>query len=226
MPRAFAAVCAGLALLAGALLPLTAAAKEQPKEWDGLELRKSKNVAALYVRPEASLAGYKHIRLEPLEVHFDKNWDPNAGHVGGTYRLNNEDFERIKQGLAEEFVRVTKNELATGGYDLVTEAGEDVLDVTPIIVDLYIAAPYKPFSGRSRTYTADPGRMTLVAELRDSETQQILARVIDPRRATSTGTFQITSSVSNLAAAAQIIQRWASALRQALDAANPSGAKK
>jgi hypothetical protein len=225
MPRAFAAVCAGLALAAGAFLPLTAAGKEQAKEWDGLELRKSKNVAALYVRPEASLAGYKHVRLEPLQVQFDKNWDPNASRMG-TNRLTKDDFERIKQGLADEFLNVTKGELARSGYDLVTEAGEDVLDVTPIIVDLYIAAPDKPYAGMSRTYTADPGRMTLVAELRDSETQQILARVIDPRRATGTGVFQITTSVSNLAAAAQIIQRWASALRQALDAANPSGAKK
>jgi hypothetical protein len=224
MPRAFATACAAIALAAVALMP-SAAAKEPPKEWDGLELRKSKNVAALYVRPEASLAGYKHVRLEPLQVQFDKNWDPNASRMG-TNRLSAEDFDRIKQGLAEEFVNVTKGELARSGYDLVTEAGEDVLDVTPIVVDLYIAAPDKPYAGRSRTYTADPGRMTLVAELRDSETQQILARVIDPRRATSTGTFQITTSVSNLAAAAQIIQRWASALRQALDAANPSGAKK
>ena len=225
VPRAFAAACAAFALAAAGSLTSAAAAKEPPKEWDGLELRKSKNVAALYVRPEASLAGYKHVRLEPLQVQFDKNWDPNASRMG-TNRLTADDFDRIKQGLAEEFVKVTKDELARSGYDLVTEAGEDVLDVTPIIVDLYINAPDKPYAGRSRTYTADQGRMTLVAELRDSETQQILARAIDPRQATGTGTFQITTSVSNLAAAAQIIQRWARALRQALDAANPSGAKK
>jgi Protein of unknown function (DUF3313) len=221
---AFAVAGAAITLAAVASLPL-AAAKEQPKEWDGLELRPSKNVAALYVRPGASLAGYKHVRLEPLEIHFDKNWDPNASRAG-TNRLTKDDYDRIKQGLSEEFVRVTTKELAEGGYDLVTEAGADVLDVTPIIVDLYIAAPDKPYAGRSRTYTADPGRMTLVAELRDSETGQVLARAIDPRRATGTGVFQITTSVSNLAAAAQIIERWGSALRKALDAANASGAKK
>jgi len=222
--RAFAVACAAITVAALGSLP-SAVSKEPPKEWDGLELRPSKNVAALYVRPGASLAGYKHVRLEPLEVHFDKNWDPNASRMG-TNRLTKDDFDRIKQGLSDEFAKVIKKELADGGYDLVTEAGEDVLDVTPIIVDLYIAAPDKPYAGRSRTYTADPGRMTLVAELRDSETQQVLARAIDPRRASGTGTFQITTSVSNLGAAAQIIERWASALRKALDAANASGARK
>jgi hypothetical protein len=62
--------------------------------------------------------------------------------------------------------------------------------------------------------------MTLVAELRDSETGQILARVIDSQRARSSGTFRLTTSVSNLGAARQIIARWASILRRELDAAN------
>jgi len=94
-----------------------------------------------------------------------------------------------------------------------------VLDLTPLIVDLYIAAPDKPTAGRSYTYTADPGRMTLVAELRDSDTGQILARALDAQSA-STSTFQVTSSVSNMAAADRIIARWASQLRDALDEAN------
>jgi hypothetical protein len=62
--------------------------------------------------------------------------------------------------------------------------------------------------------------MTLVAELRDSETGQILVRVVDNQRARSTGTFQWTTSVTNMGAARQIITGWASTLRRQLDAAN------
>jgi hypothetical protein len=65
--------------------------------------------------------------------------------------------------------------------------------------------------------------MALVAELRDSETGQNIARVIDRRNLPSTGNFQITTSVSNLGSARQVIARWASALRAALDAANGRG---
>jgi uncharacterized protein DUF3313 len=211
-------LCAAAVVTSSALLGAATAA-EPPKEWDGLQLRDSKNVDRLYVRPGASLAGYKRVRVERLVVQFDKNWDPNRSRVG-SYRLTKEDFEKIKNGLADEFAKTFPKELAEGGYQTADEAGPDVLDVTPIVVDLYIAAPDKMMPGRSYTYTADPGRMTLVAELRDSETQQILARAIDAQRATSTATFQISNSVTNLAAAQRIIDRWSSLLRKALDAAN------
>jgi hypothetical protein len=195
------------------------AAAQASKEWDGLEQRKSAAVNSLYVRPDASLEGYKHVRLEPLQVSFDKNWKPNASRTGAR-RLTAADFDNIKKALADAFATTTSGELAKGGYDVVTEAGEDVLDVSPSVIDLYIAAPDKMTAGRSRTYTADAGHMTLVAELRDSETGQILARVIDKRRAPSSGTFQLTTGATNLGAAQQIIARWASSLRNALNAAN------
>lgn len=215
-----------LVLIPAALVPLgtprPAAAAEVAKEWDGLELRPSKRVDRLYVRPGTSLEGYRHVRLERLEVRFAKNWDPNRGRTGAD-RLTTEDFERIKGALADAFAAECAKELAKGGYDVVAASGEDVLDVTPVVLDLFIAAPSIPTAGRSTSYTADPGRMALVAELRDSETGQNIARVIDRRNLPSTGNFQITTSVSNLGSARQVIARWASALRAALDAANGRG---
>lgn len=229
MARTRAAVLAFTAplIIAGLCAPalLCAAAAPAPKEWDGLELRPSKQVDRLYVRPDASLAGYKRVRLERLQVSFDKNWKPNDSRVG-SQRLTKDDFDKIKNGLADEFAKVVASELAKGGYQVVDESGEDVLDVTPLVVDLYIAAPDKMTAGRTRTYTADPGHMTLVAELRDSETNQILARVLDARRGSWGGVFQVASSVTNMAAARQVIARWASALRQELDEANGRTASK
>ena len=200
--------------------PVLVAAKDQPpKEWDGLELQPSKNVALLYARPGASLQGYKRIRLEPLQVAFDKNWDPNRSRTG-TQRMTKSDFEKIKAALAEEFGKICTEELGKGGYQVVNESDEDVLDVTPFVLDLYIVAPYKASSGMSYTYSTDTGRMTLVAEMRDSETGQILYRVVDKRWAPSTQTYQISNSVTNMGAARVVIERWAVALRNALDVAN------
>ena len=195
------------------------ASAQPPGEWDGLVLRPSSAVDLLYVRPEASLAGYKRVRLEPLQVSFHRNWNPNATRHGAS-RLTAADFDNIKSSLATAFATTATAELARGGYEVVTESAEDVLDVTPFIVDLIITAPDTRTAGRSRTYTANPGQMTLVAELRDSETGQILVRVIDNQRARSTGTFQWTTSVTNMGAARQIITGWASTLRRQLDAAN------
>src|SRR5215469_6916477 len=111
-----------------------AAAAEQ--EWDGLELRNDRRVDRLFVRPGASLAGFQRVRLERLQVSFDRNWDPNRSRRG-TQRLTNADFDRIRSALADEFARVATQELQRGGYQVVTEAGEDVLDVQPFIVDLF-----------------------------------------------------------------------------------------
>lgn len=223
MPTITRERCKVRALMFGCVVTVAAlhfaAAADAPKEWDGLVQRPSKNVDLLYVRPDASLAGYKRVLLEPLQVAFDKNWDPNRSRVGAN-RLTEADFEKIKKALAEEFAKVTESELAKSGYVLVKEPGDEVLAVQPFVIDLYIAAPDKPSAGRSYTYTADPGHMTLVAELRDSETNQILARVVDKRRARSNGLYQMTTSVTNMGAARDIIARWASALRNALDAAN------
>ena len=191
---------------------------QAPTEWDGLVQRRSSAVDLLYVRPGASLSGYKSVRLERLQVAFAKDWKPNDTRTM-SQRLTNTDFENIKNGLADQFAKTFTEELTSGGYKIVTEAGDDVLDVTPLIVDLYIAAPDKPSAGRSRTYTADPGRMTLVLELRDSDTGQILARALDAE-APSYGSFQVASSVSNMAAADRAIAKRGSQLVDALDEAN------
>jgi hypothetical protein len=212
------AILCGTAGFAVPAVLRTAAAAEPPKEWDGLQLTKSKRVDRLYIRPGASLSGYKSVRLERLQVAFAKDWKPNDTRVL-SQRLTKTDFENIKNGLADQFAKTFTERLTSGGYKIVTEAGDDVLDVTPLIVDLYIAAPDKPAAGRSRTYTADPGRMTLVMELRDSDTGQILARALDAQ-APSNGSFQVASSVSNMAAADRAIAIWASELRDALDEAN------
>lgn len=49
--------------------------------------------------------------------------------------------------------------------------------------------------GRTRTYTLSAGEMTLVGELIDSESGQVISRFIDRREARNTGTMQLTNSV-------------------------------
>lgn len=207
-----AAICAGL--LTAGLAPVAAA--DAPKEWDGLVLQSGKRVSLVYVRPGASLKGYKRVRLEPLRVSFDKNWKPNQTRDLSRH-LSKQDFENIKTALAKEFAKTFAAELAKGGYQVVTETGDDVLDITPLVIDLYIAAPEGSNMGRRAVYTAEPGRMTLVAELRDSVTNQILYRIVDTRDATWGDTFQMGTSGSNMAAAQRVIALWANALREALD---------
>ena len=211
-----------LALLAAAALAVllpALAADQPPAEWDGLVRVNSKQIDHLYKLPEADFSGYKRVRLDPIEVEFDKNWKPNASERSPSARLSNEDIEKIKKTLAEEFRKVFTEELTKNGYPVVSEDGDDVLRVSAAIVNLYITAPEKMSAGRSRTYTTNAGHMTLVAELRDSVTGKLMARAVDSVQARDTGTFMISNSVTNLAAARTALNKWAGVLRKGLDAA-------
>jgi hypothetical protein len=61
--------------------------------------------------------------------------------------------------------------------------------------------------------------MTLVAELRDSVTGELLVRVVDARTGRGTGQLTWTNRVTNAADAQVAISVWATALRRALDGA-------
>ena len=188
-----------------------------PDEWDGLVLQPGTRLGAVFVKPDAEIASYTSVLLDPVQVSFARNWDPTRGGRSQVNRLNTADVTAMKAGLADMFRETFRAELARGGYQLVDEIGPDTLRVTAAIVDLFVSAPNAAQAGRSRTYTANTGRMTLVAELRDSVTGEILARVVDAQSGRSTGTWQATSSVTNNADARRAIRIWAAALRQGMD---------
>jgi hypothetical protein len=206
-----------VALLATVVAGCASTRTTAPAEWDGLVLQPGTRLNSVWVKPDAEIPAYRSVMLDPVEVRFARNWDPTRGGRSQLSRLNADDLAAIQTGLAELFREVFREELARGGYELVDQAGPDTLRVSAAIVDLYITAPDTMAPGRSRTYTANAGRMTLVAELRDSTTGEILARVVDARSGRSTGTMQITNRVTNTADARRVIRIWATALREGLD---------
>ena len=85
------------------------------------------------------------------------------------------------------------------------------------IVDLDITAPDVQSSGRETSYTTIPVQMSLRLELFDSETGQIVGRVIDHRRADTTVSSRQTSSVGNMADAERILRHWSALVRAHLE---------
>jgi len=189
---------------------------------DGLQKVTVQGLALAYARPGASLARYDRVLIEPVQVAFNRNWDPTR--TGSRIKLSQEERENIRNGVArivqEEFVR----ELQTlSSYKVVNEAGADVLRVKVNIVDLYVNAPDTESTARSRTYTVSPGQMTLIAELFDSESGEILARVVDRREGRNDDTLRLSSSLVNRGEAQDIAASWARSLRIALDKAHGIG---
>ena len=208
-----------VALLLIGLAQLGYAASSKPPETteDGLQLKKVKGIDIVYVRPGATLAPYKRIMLDPVQVAFSKDWDPEK--TGSRMKLSAEEREKIRTGLAKLTETTFKEELEKkGGYPVVTESGPDVLRVSSALIDVYVNAPDTMEPGRSRTYTMSAGRATLIAELRDSETGAILARIADARETRNDTFLRMSSSVENSAEARQMVSNWARILRARLDA--------
>ena len=216
----------GLLALSLALSGALAASSKQELEAlmakDGLQKTSVRNIDLAYARPGATLAPYKRVKLDPVKVAFSPSWNPDR--TGSSIKLSTQDKENIRSAVAklveEEFAR----ELQAGGrYPVTTDSGPDVLRVQAGVVNLYLNAP-DTGHGRSRTIVSSAGEMTLIAELTDSGSGQVLARVADRREAASSR-IQLTNSFVNESEARLIAASWARALKKALDNAHEIGAK-
>jgi hypothetical protein len=197
---------------------------EQALTHDGLRKVSVKDIDQVYVRPGATLAGYSRVKLDPVEVAFRKDWEPKR--TGSNVKLSAEERDSIRQGVAKIVYDEFVNELQSKStYAVVNEAGPDVLRVRVNIVNLYVTAPDVLSSGPTKTFTISPGEMTLFAELFDSETGEVIARVVDRREARATGMATLTTKSVNADEARTIASAWARILRNGLDKAHGIGKK-
>jgi hypothetical protein len=213
-----------LALVASGAFAAKPSELDETMSHDGLQKVTVKGIQFAYARPGATLAGYDRVQIEPVQVAFHKNWDPTR--TGSRIKLGKEERENIRSGVAaavqEEFVGELQNK---SSYKVVNESGPDVLRVRVNIVDLYVNAPDTQSRGMSRTYTVSAGQMTLFAELFDSESGQLLARVIDKREARDNQIYQLSNSVVNRGEVQDVASSWARILRTGLDNAHGIGKK-
>jgi hypothetical protein len=213
-----AALLAAPGLLAGCASTSKAAAL--PDDWDGLQRRPSQDLDGVWVRPNVEFKAYKSVRLDPVQVEFDKNWDPNEGVKSASRRISQVEIKEMREGLARGFQKELAAALQQGGYPLVEADGEETLRVGAGLVNVYINAPPRDEMGRTKTYVVDAGEMTMAMELRDSVTGQLLARVVDTARGQELNRMQWATGASNAFEASQTFKTWAQVLRRGLDTVN------
>jgi hypothetical protein len=220
-----AACLIALTVAMSASLAATKKDLDEAMSRDGLQKTSVKGVDLAYARPGASLAAYKRVKLDPVEVEFDKSWDPS--NTGSRIKLSSEEREKIKAGVAklveEEFAKALQK---GGTYQIASESAPDVLRVKVNILNLYVNAPSAAAGvGRSKTYVSSAGQMTLLAELSDAASGQMLARVADRREANGVGArrMQLADHMLNEDAAREVAAAWAQTLRKALDKAHTIG---
>lgn len=209
-------------LLAGSLMATPVLAKKDlpAVNEDGMTLVKDTRMSTIYADPDADLSVYKKIILMDASVAFKKNWQRNQNSesfYSAAFRVKDSDVERIKADVATLFKEAFTKELVEGGYVLVDEPGDDVLKVKPEIVDLDVVAPDVKSAYRNETYSESAGEMTLVLELYDSQTNDLIVKAKDRKRDFDKGYLEWRTSVSNRATAKRMMNAWAKAFRESLD---------
>jgi hypothetical protein len=190
----------------------------------GLQKIDVKGLDVVYARPGATLAGYTKVLLKPISVSFHKDWAKNM--ASGTNRqISASDQQRIRDNLAKLVHEELVKELNAGGYSLVTSPGDDVLGVEMAIVNLWVTAPDVTTPGKKASYAVTAGEMSLVIELRDSASGDVIARAFDRFKATEYPRSERITRADNIAEARSAASGWAKALRTGLDRAKGIDAK-
>jgi len=187
---------------------------------DGLVRVDNAAVPVSYQKPGMDLKPYTRFMLDPVEVAYQK--DPGNRRQTGVagaddnFALTPRQMENLRGGFQEAVVKaLTEND----GYELTTEPGPDVLRINASLVDLVVRVPTDRM-GRQRSYTRSYGLVSVILELRDSESGEILARAGDRRDPTrdTTSSLAEVSPVFVRADTERLFRYWANLLRERLDA--------
>lgn len=214
-------VCVGCAGGGGPPTPVIETGPDAKVTADGLYRLKYSGFRNAWVKPDVDFGAYDAIVLETPDVAYKRKprrSRPSSSSFGN-FALTDEQMAAFKSDLLEAF---RSEFLKSGFYEVADAPGPKVLSIKPGIIDLIVNVPTDRPIGRDRVWTTSTAVMTLMMELRDSETNEILARIGERREARMPGANGTTNLywsnvVTDTEAVRSTFARWARILRQQLD---------
>jgi hypothetical protein len=176
---------------------MAAESTSPPPTYAGLVAVQQRNLDRLYVRPDASLARYQKVIIDPVTVAYSKDWDKSVNDPRHPARIGPEDARRIAEETTANVGSILAETLKSRGYEIVTAPGPDVLRLTPHVTDLYVNAPDLLPPGRTRSYARDAGEATVTLLASDASNGVLLAVLSDRGTAGETLRLSRANSVSN-----------------------------
>lgn len=188
---------------------------------DGLVRVRWSRFKYAWLKPNADFGRYSQVMMDPVSIAYKRAPRETEGRRSpnnGGFALSEKQMADMKRYFSEAFEReLGKLE----NFELVDAATPQTLRVEAAIIDLVVNVPTRP-SGSDRVFTTSAAQMTLVMEVRDSVTGEILARVAD-RRDTQSGSGAVSdltysTPATNAGAVRLLFKRWAQILATRLDA--------
>jgi hypothetical protein len=187
--------------------------------FDGLHKFDNTRVDAAWAVPDLDLSGYWKILPVNLGIEYrevkDRGNTATARSRGGPYFIDDKaraEFEELVNEIVMEELQKSNR------FEIVNEPGPGVLIVGGGLLNVTSEVPPDPVGGRSRIYLSSIGEATLVLEIRDSESNRILARAVDRRAAEPIGgTFTLSNTVTTNAEVRRLIRHWGTLVREGLE---------
>ena len=186
---------------------------------DGLTRVDRATMDAAWVKADLDLRPYTKLILVGGEIQY-RLVDDNGKHYRPG-RDNQTEFPISEEGkamLREIMSEAFRNELAKSErYELTNIPGPGTLIVLGTLIDVVSRTPPDDVPGRYDVYLDSVGEATLVLELRDSMTNEVLARAADARAAETQGMPVSANRVTVWSEVRRLANNWAILLRKRLD---------
>lgn len=172
----------------------------------------------LWARPDFDISNYDKIMFGGTEIQYRPT--PRTSRLSsrvssrGEFSLSEENRARLEAIVIEEFGEELAN---INNFDIATEPGTDTLLLMIYLSDVVSNFPPETFQRRD-IYLTEVGSARLTLELKDSESNTVLVRIVDRRAAESMGgQLQFTNSVTAWTEVRQLASRWGRLMRERID---------
>ena len=199
--------------------------------FDGLTRMDGTVMDIVWARTDIDLTSYSKIQLQSLGVEYRDVDGPYSGRAGTSSMRSRSDVTEFqldaetRAAFEDEIGSAFQEELARSDvFEIVTEAGPDVLLIRGGLLDVVSRVPPEPM-GNTQIFIDSVGEATLVLEIRGSLSNTIYVRAVDGRAAASTGQMQLSNRATNRAEIRRLGRRWGQLLREGLEKLLTDGLK-
>lgn len=167
--------------------------------YDSFRPVQDRNVDIAYVNVNADFSRYRKLMIEEMGIYYPSNSN-----------LSEADIQRVRTAFREAFRQQLE------GYEIVTRPAADVLKVRASLVDLTGDPVVRlPNVAREINEILEPGKLSFMIEMLDSQTESVLLRAADTEE--SPNLDQPEDGTGNSSEVLAAAEHWARLFRNFLD---------
>lgn len=220
-----------LAGVASAAAPQIQTGQGAETTFDGLARVDNTIMDAVWVRPDIDLRGFRKVLFVPVGVSYRdvEPSDPTTALRRSTrsrttelreFRLDEETKALFEAEIGAAF---SEEVAASEAYEVVDEAGPDVLQIGVALLDVVSRVPPQAAT-QPRVYIESVGEATLVLEIRGSMSNSVYLRAVDRRAAARRSEMIESNRVTNASEIRRLGRRWGEIVRKGLETLLTEGA--